>query len=72
MIVEKFPESNLPQLSQTKFLVEMDSPAAHFLYIVKKRLPGYNSQEGVFFLVKKDIVVLSTTMGDIYSVSCAF
>lgn len=67
VIVEKRDESKLPDLQISKFLVERDSTAAHFLYSIRKRLPPIASQETIFFFVSRNMVVLSARMGDLYN-----
>ncbi|RNA33766.1 Gamma-aminobutyric acid receptor-associated -like 2 [Brachionus plicatilis] len=67
IIVEKRNESKLPDLPISKFLVERDSTVAHFLYSVKKRLPPSASQETIFFFVSRNMVVLSSRMGELYN-----
>ncbi|CAF0858924.1 unnamed protein product [Brachionus calyciflorus] len=66
IIVEKRPESKLPELSVNKYLVERDSSVAQFLYSVRKRLPPMASQETIFFFVGRNMTILSARIGDLY------
>ena len=66
VICEKSPNSNLPDIDKTKYLVPKDLSAYHFNYIIRKRIKLPAKDSLYFFVDGKHMLKGDTLMSDTY------
>ena len=66
MVVERVPNSLIPEIDKRKFLVPNDISVAQFMWIIRKRIQ-LPSEKAIFLFVNKTIPQSSSTMGQIYN-----
>jgi GABA(A) receptor-associated protein len=66
VVVERVPNSQIPEIDKRKFLVPNDISVAQFMWIIRKRIQ-LPSEKAIFLFVNKTIPQSSATMGQIYS-----
>ncbi len=66
MVVERVPNSQIPEIDKRKFLVPNDISVAQFMWIIRKRIQ-LPSEKAIFLFVNKTIPQSSSTMGQIYT-----
>ncbi len=65
VIVQKAPNSQIPDIDKRKFLVPADITVAQFMWIIRKRIQ-LPSEKAVFLFVGKVLPQSSATMSQIY------
>ena len=65
-MVERVPNSLIPEIDKRKFLVPNDISVAQFMWIIRKRIQ-LPSEKAIFLFVNKTIPQSSSTMGQIYN-----
>jgi len=65
VIVEKAPNSQVPDIDKRKFLVPSDISVAQFMWIIRKRIQ-LPSEKALFLFVGKVLPQSSASMGQIY------
>jgi GABA(A) receptor-associated protein len=65
-VVEKVPNSQIPEIDKRKFLVPNDISVAQFMWIIRKRIQ-LQSEKAIFLFVNKTIPQSSANMGQIYA-----
>lgn len=65
VVVERAPNSRLPELTNKKFLVPMDLSVGQFQCLVRKRIT-VRPEETIFFFVNNTIPSNSMTMNTLY------
>lgn len=65
VIVEKAPNSQVPDIDKRKFLVPNDISVAQFVWIIRKRVQ-MPSEKALFLFVGKVLPQTSASMGQIY------
>ncbi|ELT96858.1 hypothetical protein CAPTEDRAFT_224511 [Capitella teleta] len=65
VIVEKAPNSQVPDIDKRKFLVPNDISVAQFMWIIRKRVK-LPSEKALFLFVGKVLPQSSASMGQIY------
>ena len=66
VVVERVPNSQIPEIDKRKFLVPNDISVAQFMWIIRKRIQ-LPSEKAIFLFVNKTIPQSSSTMGQIYT-----
>jgi GABA(A) receptor-associated protein len=66
VVVERVPNSLIPEIDKRKFLVPNDISVAQFMWIIRKRIQ-LPSEKAIFLFVNKTIPQSSSTMGQIYN-----
>jgi len=66
VVVERVPNSQIPEIDKRKFLVPNDISVAQFMWIIRKRIQ-LPSEKDIFLFVNKTIPQSSSTMGQIYT-----
>lgn len=66
VVVERVPNSQIPEIDKRKFLVPNDISVAQFMWIIRKRIQ-LPSEKAIFLFVNKTIPQSSSTMGQIYN-----
>jgi len=65
VIVEKVPNTTIPDIDKKKFLVPNDISVAQFMWIIRKRIQ-LPSERAIFLFVGKILPQSSASMGQIY------
>merc|ERR1711872_205532 len=65
VIVEKVPNTSIPDIDKKKFLVPNDISVAQFMWIIRKRIQ-LPSERAIFLFVGKILPQSSASMGQIY------
>ncbi|MFH4978936.1 hypothetical protein AB6A40_005645 [Gnathostoma spinigerum] len=65
VIVERAPESHLPNLEKKKYLVPSDLTVGQFYFLIRKRI-SLRPEDTLFFFVNNEIPQTMTTMGQLY------
>jgi len=65
IIVEKYKDSELPDIDKTKYLVPKDMTVSQFMFIIRKRI-NLESSQSLFITINSILVSSSSTVGDIY------
>ena len=66
IIVEKNPNSDVPDIDKKKYLVPHDLSVGQWQYVIRKRLK-LKSEEALFLFVNKNLVPASSLIGQIYN-----
>ena len=66
IIVQKDPNSELPEINKIKYLVPKDMTMSQFIFTIRKRV-NINSSEALFIWVNNGLVTSSKQMAEIYS-----
>jgi len=66
VVVERVPNSQIPEIDKRKFLGPNDISVAQFMWIIRKRIQ-LPSEKAIFLFVNKTIPQSSSTMGQIYT-----
>ena len=67
IICEKIPNNPIPEIIQTKYLINEDFSLSHFTTIIRKKL-NIKDTQALFFLANGKITLVGNeTMGEIYN-----
>ena len=65
LIVERAPDSKLPEIDRKKWLVPKDMTVGQWLSLLRRTI-SLKSSEGLFVLVKNKLPPTASLMGEIY------
>jgi GABA(A) receptor-associated protein len=68
VIIEKLPQSNLPNVDKVKYLVPHDLTVGQLIYVVRKRLP-IAPEQAIYVLVNSELPPALALISDVYKES---
>ena len=65
IIIEKSPNSTVPDISKNKYLVPKEITVGQFIYIIRKRIK-LSQEKAIFLFLNEQIPATSAVLADLY------